>query len=161
MYQNILNCIIKNLEKKNKLIIVQEPVYNDDGSDAVSEIRSQDNKDRWIVRLNLEKYFWKINYQHDEAWIGGPGIPSSSFGRGTLGFKLIMRLFISNLKRPVILICTYNLKSKNQLTQGNWEVRSVALLKIEKHFTNNYNTSRNRSFYKLDISTKKNATYFN
>jgi hypothetical protein len=34
-------------EEKNKLIIVQEPVYNnDDGSDAVSEIRSQDNKDR-------------------------------------------------------------------------------------------------------------------
>jgi hypothetical protein len=134
MYQNILNCIIKNLEKKNKLIIVQEPVYNDDGSDAVSEIRSQDNKDRWMVRLNLEKYFWKINYQHDEAWIGGPGIPSSSFGRGTLGFKLIMRLFISNLKRPVILICTYNLKSKNQLTQGNWEVRSVALAKDRKAF---------------------------
>jgi hypothetical protein len=43
MYQNILNCIekIKNLEKKNKLIIVQEPVYNDDGSDAVSEIKSR------------------------------------------------------------------------------------------------------------------------
>jgi hypothetical protein len=36
---------IKKSEKKNKLIIVQEPVYNDDGSDAVSEI-SQDNKDR-------------------------------------------------------------------------------------------------------------------
>jgi hypothetical protein len=41
MYQNILNCMrkIKNLRKKNKLIIVQEPVYNDDGSDAVSEIK--------------------------------------------------------------------------------------------------------------------------
>jgi hypothetical protein len=89
MYQNILNCMRKiKSEEKNKLIIVQEPVYNnDDGSDAVSEIRSQDNKDRWIVRLNLENTFEEINYQHDEAWIGGPGIPSSSFGRGTLGFS--------------------------------------------------------------------------
>jgi hypothetical protein len=42
----------------------------------VTEIRSQDNKDR-IVNLNLvEGTFEEIDY-HDEAWIGGPGIPST------------------------------------------------------------------------------------
>jgi dipeptidyl aminopeptidase/acylaminoacyl peptidase len=69
-----------------------------------------------------------------------------------------MRLFISNLKRPVILICTYNLKSKlkTQLTQGNWEVRSVALQDRKAFYLTTTTTHPgNRSFYKLDISTKK------
>ncbi len=151
----------KNVEKKNKLIIVQEPIYNDDGSYAVSEIRSQDNKDRWIVRLNLEKNtFEEINYQHDEAWIGGPGIPSSSFGRGTLGFLADNEtVYFQSEETGYSHLYTYNLKSKlkTQLTQGNWEVRSVALAKDRKAFYLTTTTTHpgNRSFYKLDISTKK------
>lgn len=151
----------KNVEKKNKLIIVQEPIYNDDGSYAVSEIRSQDNKDRWIVRLNLEKNtFEEIDYQHDEAWIGGPGIPSSSFGRGTLGFLADNEtVYFQSEETGYSHLYTYNLKSKlkSQLTQGNWEVRSVALSKDRKAFYLTTTTTHpgNRSFYKLDISTKK------
>jgi dipeptidyl aminopeptidase/acylaminoacyl peptidase len=151
----------KNVEKKNKLIIVQEPIYNDDGSYAVSEIRSQDNKDRWIVRLNLEKNtFEEINYQHDEAWIGGPGIPSSSFGRGTLGFLADNEtVYFQSEETGYSHLYTYNLNSKlkTQLTQGNWEVRSVALAKDRKAFYLTTTTTHpgNRSFYKLDISTKK------
>jgi hypothetical protein len=34
----------QKLQKKDKLIVVQEPVYNENGSYAISEIRSQDNK---------------------------------------------------------------------------------------------------------------------
>jgi hypothetical protein len=55
---------------------LQEPTYNQDGSYAVTEIRSQDNKDRWLVKLNLERGSFEELDQHDEAWIGGPGIPS-------------------------------------------------------------------------------------
>ncbi|MBB1194897.1 S9 family peptidase [Flavobacterium sp. SOK18b] len=151
----------KKAEKKDKLIIVQEPIYNDDGSYAISEIRSQDNKDRWIVRLNLEKNtFEEINYQHDEAWIGGPGIPSSSFGRGTLGFLADNEtVYFQSEETGYSHLYTYNLKLKlkTQLTQGNWEVRSVALAKDRKAFYLTTTTTHpgNRSFYKLDISTKK------
>ena len=78
---------LKDKEKTERLIYVQEPTYNDNGSLAVTEIRSQDNKDRWIVKLNLaEGTFEEIDYQHDEAWIGGPGIPSYTYSSGTLGF---------------------------------------------------------------------------
>ncbi|TEB41197.1 S9 family peptidase, partial [Flavobacterium circumlabens] len=45
---------LKNKEKEDKLIVALSPVYNEDGSFAITEIRSQDNKDRWIVSLNLE-----------------------------------------------------------------------------------------------------------
>jgi hypothetical protein len=78
---------LKKKEKEEKLIIARDPVYNEMGSFAVVEIRSQDNKDRWLVNLNLENgTFEEIEHQHDEAWIGGPGIPSYSFGSGNLGF---------------------------------------------------------------------------
>ena len=37
--------------------------------------------------MNLEKgTFQEIDYQYDEAWIGGPGIPSYANSSGTLGF---------------------------------------------------------------------------
>jgi hypothetical protein len=69
---------LKDKEKTERPIYVQEPTYNDNGS-LVTEIRSQDNKDRWIVNLNLvEGTFEEIDYQHDEAWIGGPGISTYS-----------------------------------------------------------------------------------
>jgi hypothetical protein len=45
---------------------VQEPTYNQDGSYAVTEIRSQDNKDRWLVKLNLERgSFEELDYHLD------------------------------------------------------------------------------------------------
>jgi hypothetical protein len=40
---------IKTAAKKDKLIVVQEPVYNENGSYAISEIRSQDNKTDGLV----------------------------------------------------------------------------------------------------------------
>ena len=149
----------KTVEKKDKLIIVQEPVYNPDGSYAVSEIRSQDNKDRWIVILNLENgTFQEIEYQHDEAWIGGPGIPSSSFGRGTLGFLSDNEtIYFQSEATGYSHLYTYNLKSKKkaQLTTGNWEVRGVTLAKDKKSFYLTTNTTHpgNRNFYKLEVST--------
>jgi len=55
------------------------PFWNDAGTAAVVDIRSQDNKDRWIMQLNPENgKLSLIDRQRDEAWIGGPGI--SAFG---------------------------------------------------------------------------------
>ena len=68
-------------------VIMQSPVYSKDGKNAVLELRSQDNKHRWIVQLDLNSgKITELDHQHDEAWIGGPGIPGYNFGGGTLGF---------------------------------------------------------------------------
>ncbi len=148
----------KNAEKKNKLIVVQEPVYNENGSYAIAEIRSQDNKDRWIVSLNLENgTFQELDYQHDEAWIGGPGIPSNSYGRGTLGFLGDNEtVYFQSEETGYSHLYTYNLKSKKktQLTKGNWEVRNVSLSKDKKSFYLTTTTTHpgNRNFYKLEVS---------
>ena len=145
-------------DKIDKLIMVQEPVYNEVGSHAISEIRSQDNKERWLVCLNLEKgTFEEIEYQHDEAWIGGPGIPSYTFDSGILGFLADNQtIYFQSEATGFSHLYSYNLKtkSKTQLTKGNWEVRDVTLSKDKKTFYLSTNTSHpgNRDFYKLEIS---------
>jgi acetyl esterase/lipase len=149
---------LKSREKVDKLIVVQEPIYNQEGSFAVAEIRSQDNKDRWLVNLNLEKgTFEEIEHQHDEAWIGGPGIPSYAFDMGTLGFLGDNEtIYFQSEQSSYSHLYTYNLKSKKktQLTKGNWEVRDVSLSNDKKIFYLTTNTTHpgNRNFYKLNIS---------
>lgn len=147
----------KTTEKKNKLIVVQEPIYNENGSFAIAEIRSQDNKDRWIVSLNLEQgTFQELDHQHDEAWIGGPGIPSNSYGRGTLGFLGDNEtIYFQSEETGYSHLYSYNLKSKKktQLTTGNWEVRNVSLSKDKNSFYLTTTTTHpgNRNFYKLEV----------
>lgn len=149
---------LKDKEKTDKLIFVQEPVYNKDGSYAVSEIRSLDNKDRWLVKINLEKgNFEEIDYQHDEAWIAGPGIPSYEYSRGTLDFLGDNEtIYFQSEATGYSHLYTYNLKTKKkqQLTKGNWEVRDLKLSKDKKTFYLTTNTTHpgNRNFYKLAVS---------
>lgn len=148
----------KNAEKKDKLIVAQAPIYNEDGSYAIVEIRSQDNKDRWLVNLNLATgSFKEIEHQHDEAWIGGPGIPSYAFSSGTLGFLADNEtIYFQSEKTGYSHLYTYNLRTnkKVQLTQGNWEVRGVILSKDKKAFylTTNQTHPGNRGFYKMYLS---------
>lgn len=149
---------LKNREKADKWITVNEPIYNQNGSFAVSEIRSQDNKDRWLVSFNLEKgTFEEIEHQHDEAWIGGPGIPSYSFATGTLEFLGDNEtIYFQSEETGYSHLYTYNLKTKKktQLTKGNWEVQDVILSKDKKTFYLTTNTTHpgNKNFYKLNVS---------
>lgn len=146
---------LKDKVKEDRLVFVQKPTYNEDGSLAVTEIRSLDNKDRWIVKLDLENNSFKeLDYQHDEAWIGGPGIPSYAYSQGTLDFLGDNEtIYFQSEVTGYSHLYTYNLKSnkKTALTSGNWEVRDVTLSKDKKNFYLNTNKTHpgNRSFYKL------------
>lgn len=149
---------LKNKEKEDKLIVAQAPVYNESGSLAIVEIRSQDNKDRWLVNLNLENgSFKEIEHQHDEAWIGGPGIPSYSFASGAVGFLADNEtIYFQSEVTGYSHLYSYNLNTnaKRQLTNGNWEVREVSLSKDKKTFYLSTNTTHpgDRDFYKLASS---------
>ena len=101
--------------------------------------------------------FQELDHQHDEAWIGGPGIPSNSYGRGTLGFLGDNEtIYFQSEATGYSHLYTYNLKSKKkvQLTNGNWEVRDVTLAKDKKSFYLTTNTTHpgNRNFYKMEVS---------
>ncbi|WP_339834770.1 prolyl oligopeptidase family serine peptidase [uncultured Flavobacterium sp.] len=158
-YQEYEN--LKDKEKEEKAVVMVSPIYNKTGTKAVFELRSQDNKDRWIVELNLiSGEITELDHQHDEAWIGGPGIPNYNYGGGTLGFlKDNETIYFQSEASGFSHLYTLNLtsKKKTQLTSGNWEVRDVKLSQDLKTFyiTTNTNHPGNRSFYKLDSETKK------
>lgn len=152
---------LKNTDPIEKAITMQAPIYNSNGSLAVFEARSLDNKDRWILQLNFETAtITEIDYQHDEAWIGGPGIPGYNFSNGTLGFLADDKtVYFQSEASGYSHLYTYNLgtKKKKQLTNGNWEVRDVTLSKLSNAFyiTTTETHPGNRSFYKLDVSSGK------
>ncbi|HLT48531.1 MAG TPA: DPP IV N-terminal domain-containing protein, partial [Rubricoccaceae bacterium] len=51
------------------------PYWSPDGRFAVLDVRTYDNKDRWIARLDPEAgTVTSLDRQRDEAWIAGPGI---------------------------------------------------------------------------------------
>ena len=158
---------LKEKEETEKTIVMITPVFNKEGSKAVFEARSQDNKDRWIVQLNLTTgEITELDHQHDEAWIGGPGIPNYSFGGGTLGFlKDNETIYFQSEVSGYSHLYTLNLNSKkrNALTSGNWEVRETLLSLDGKSFyvTTNTNHPGNREFHKLDIGSKKMTPILN
>lgn len=52
------------------------PMWSPDGAYAVLDVRTVDNKDRWIARLDPEAgRVTALDHQRDDAWIAGPGIP--------------------------------------------------------------------------------------
>ena len=58
--------------------------WHPDGGVAVVDVRTVDNKDRWIARLDAEAgTLTSLDRQRDEAWIAGPGI--SWWGGGSAG----------------------------------------------------------------------------
>ena len=157
-YQDYEN--LKDKSDYETAIVMMSPVYSQDGKNAVLEIRSQDNKHRWIVQLDVALgTITELEHQHDEAWIGGPGIPGYSFSGGTLGFIDHSTIYFQSEATGFSHLYTYNLKTKHKetLTKGNWEVREVTLSNDKKSFYITTTTTHpgNRSFYKLDIASKK------
>ena len=80
----------KNEERK---VAITGPYWNEDGSQAVVVVFAQDNKDRWIMKLDQASgKLSLLDRQRDEAWIAGPGI-GGSFGGGSLGWSSRVRLW--------------------------------------------------------------------
>ena len=128
-------------------------VWNESGSNAILDIRSQDYKDRWIVLLNAENGKIKsIDRQRDEAWIGGPG--TSGFGASIKWINDDVFYFQSEATGYSHLY-TYNINtsSKTQLTQGKYEVQDLWLSKTKQYFylvTNEEHPGK-QNWYKIKI----------
>jgi dipeptidyl aminopeptidase/acylaminoacyl peptidase len=106
--------------------------WNQDGTTAVVVANSQDNKDRWILKINLEDgSFSLIDRQHDEAWIGGPGI-----GYGGVHWLDKDHIYFQSEASGYshIYIANVHTGLKRQVTQGSWEVQSLRLSKDKTKF---------------------------
>ncbi len=138
-------------------VIFSNPVWSEDGKYCVVVVRSQDNKDRWIMRLDVEtKKLQLIDRQRDEAWIGGPGI--GFFGStGVLGFLADNQtIYFQSEADGYSHLYTFNLatNTKKQLTQGKFEVQSVQLSRNKQNFylTTNEVHPGEQHFYRMSVT---------
>jgi dipeptidyl aminopeptidase/acylaminoacyl peptidase len=73
--------------KEDRPIFIHDPVFAQTKSLALLDVRAADNKDRWIVLVDLTTgAITEIERQHDDAWMGGPGISEWNMENATLGF---------------------------------------------------------------------------
>jgi dipeptidyl aminopeptidase/acylaminoacyl peptidase len=125
-------------EIKTRAINLMGPVWNKTQDLAVVVALSHDNKDRWILLLdpttgNLET----LDRQHDEAWIGGPGIGGWGMSTGDLGWmpdgkSVWFHSEVSGYSH--LYAVNTETKMKTTLTSGDFEVSDAFISKDKKHF---------------------------
>jgi dipeptidyl aminopeptidase/acylaminoacyl peptidase len=129
------------------------PQWSEDGKHAVVQLRSGDNKDRWIMLLDVAtQKLTLVERLHDEAWIGGPG----SFSVGWINSS---ELWFVSEETGYAHLYSYNCntKTKKALTTGNYEVQQVQLSRDKKNFyllTNEVHPGE-KHFYRLPVQGGK------
>ena len=147
--------------KEDRKIVMHELVFHSNQPKAVCDIRSYDNKDRWIVLIDLTTgKYEELDHQHDEAWIGGPGISSWNTEAGTLGWlKDGDNVYFQSEKTGYshLYLISVSTRKISQLTKGNWEVHKVILSQNGEHFYLQTNQTHpgDRNFYRYDITARK------
>ncbi len=128
--------------------------WSQNGGHAVLEIRSDDNKDRWLMLWDTATNKLKLlDRQRDEAWIGGPGI------FGSLGWIDEDNFWFQSEATGYSHLYIINAASteKKPLTAGNYEIQRPQLSKDKKYFyiTTNEVHPGEQHFYRLNIATGK------
>ncbi len=145
-------------------VIIYGPYWNDAGSLAVVDIRSQDYKDRWIMQLDAVNGKLKIiERQRDDAWIGGPGIGGGNFGT-KIGWINNNQLYYQSELTGYSHLYVYDFTTGNKkaISAGKYEVQEVVLSKNKQYFyllTNETHPGK-QNWYKIktDGSGKERIT---
>lgn len=159
---------VKDYPKKDALRIRHPPlrevvvagiVWNEKGTHALAVVRSEDNKDRWILLLDPATGKLKLlDRQRDEAWIGGPGI-GWKFSAGNIGWIDENTCWFQSEATGYSHLYTENVLTgeKQALTSGKYEVQQAQLSGNKKYFyliTNQVEPAQTQ-FYRLSIADKK------
>ena len=153
----------KQLEEKTKkpakrAVSFSSMNWSPAGTNAVFEIRSQDNKDRWLFWFDPKTSAVKLlNRQRDEAWIGGPG--TGFFGGGSAGWLNEEQFWFRSESTGYshLYIADRTSGEVKAVTNGNYEVQQVQLSKDKKYFyiiTNEVHPGE-QHFYRLSIADGK------
>jgi len=145
----------KELEARTKLnedrkVNIRGPYWSEDGKNAVVLIIAQDNKDRWIMKLDpATGQLSLIDRERNEAWVGGPGL-------GNLGWIDDTHIYFQSEASGYSHIYVADVKSgdKKQLTSGKWEVQTLELSNDKKtfYFTANMEHPGITHFYRMPVS---------
>jgi len=146
----------KTWEKEVREVIPADVYFSEDGQKAIVNIRSQDNKDRWIALLDLKNGTLKsLDRQRDEAWINGPGIGYSA-GYETMGWLPDnQHIYFQSEATGYSHLYLLNVDNgnKKQLTKGDFEVFDPFISKDKKHWflTTSEVGPGERHFYKIPL----------
>jgi dipeptidyl aminopeptidase/acylaminoacyl peptidase len=148
-------------DEKTRDIFIHSLRFSESSPKALFDVRSADNKDRWIGLIDLTSLKIElIDHQTDTAWIGGPGISSWNMEEGVLDWLEDGKsCYFQSEESGFSHLYLYNLdnRKKEQLTFGNFEIYGVNLSKDKNHFyiTANKSHPGNRDFYSFEITSKK------
>jgi dipeptidyl aminopeptidase/acylaminoacyl peptidase len=145
----------KELERRTKLnadrqVSIRGPYWSEDGKNAVVVIRSEDNKDRWIMKLDPETgSISPLDREHNDAWVGGPG-------NGNEGWIDATHFYFESEASGYAHIYTVDVTNgtEKQLTRGKWEVQTLQLSGDKKafYFTANMEHPGITNFYKIPVT---------
>ena len=142
----------------NRAVNFSSLVWSPKGTNAVLDIRSQDNKDRWLMLWDTASGKLKLlDRQRDEAWVGGPG--TGGFGGGNTGWTDENTFWYRSEATGYSHLYTVNVitDEKKALTSGKYEVQQVQLSRDKKYFyiTTNEVHPGEQHFYRLSITDGK------
>lgn len=138
-------------------VVILSPIYSDDGK-AVVVVRAADNKDRWIMQLDMPTGELKLlDRQRDEAWVGGPGIVGWNFSTGNIGWLPDnKRVWFQSEETGYSHLYTVDVTTgkKEQLTKGAFEIIDVQLSNDGKQFyiTSNKESPFEHHFYRMPVN---------
>lgn len=141
-------------ESAPRTVTFMGPYFSEDGKYCVVTARSQDYKDKWHLKLDLESGKLTCLFrERNEAWIGGPG--AYSFGwmpdNKRIWFQSELEgyshLYMANVETGEV----------KQLTKGKYEVFNPQISKDKKYwyFTSSEVHPGERHFYKMPIEGGK------
>ena len=139
-------------------VIIGAISWSPNGSHAILDIHSQDNKDRWLMMFEPSATKLKlIDRQRDEAWIGGPG--TGGFSGTNTGWINETNFWFQSEVTGYSHLYIVNVESgeKKALTSGKYEVQQAELSKDKKYFymtTNEVNPGE-QQFYRLPVAGGK------
>jgi dipeptidyl aminopeptidase/acylaminoacyl peptidase len=147
----------KPAKAENRAVVFFGPFWSEGGKNNVVIVQSVDNKDRWLMSLDLAAQQFKlIDRQHDVAWVGGP---ASGFGGASTGWINDNMLWFLSEETGYSHLYAYDMTTgrKQVLTSGNYEVQRVELSRDKRVFylTTNEVHPGEKQFYRLPVAGGK------
>ncbi len=132
-------------QPRDRELQMSPPVWSEDGRNAIMQAHSRDNKNRWIMQLDLATGKTKVLATiHDDAWVGGPG----GFSLGWLPDNRRVYFQWERDGFPHLYTVSIDGGDPVQLTSGQFEVSDVRLSEDKTKF---YFTSSEGSFFERNL----------